>query len=234
MKFQIVFESRFGIDVIGLECNHFSMPKVLADKEEVVFQEGIPTDPGQIYQLLMAAFAEQKRSVVKYLVDGKDTLQTGEFPEAFDIIEAESLSHDEISLRLSIDFINQMNTLETSISAYLINVLTTSWSDVFNQMDAFIKKIQPFADLIDHISPYVQSYEPPWKNEIEEIAKSQAECLGQILLAFENSDPAGLSEELEFSFLPLYATTINLFSQKIIPFLKEATDQQTDQEVASA
>ena len=35
------------------------MPKVLADKEEVIFQEGIPTDPSQIYQLLMGAFAEQ-------------------------------------------------------------------------------------------------------------------------------------------------------------------------------
>ena len=33
-----------------------------------------------------------------------------------------------------------MNTLEGSISAYLTNVLTTPWSDVFKQMDAFIKK----------------------------------------------------------------------------------------------
>ena len=56
------------------------MPKVMADSEEVVFQEGIPKDPGQIYQLLMGAFAEQRRSVVEYIVDGEDALQTGEFP----------------------------------------------------------------------------------------------------------------------------------------------------------
>ena len=210
------------------------MPKVMADSEEVVFQEGIPKDPGQIYQLLMGAFAEQRRSLVEYIVDGEDALQTGEFLESFDIIEAKSLSHDEISLRLSIDLINQMNTLEGSISAYLTNVLTTPWSDVFKQMDAFIKKIQPFADLIDHISPYAQSYSPPWKNEFEEIAKSQAECLGKILGTFENFDPAGLSEELEFGFIPLLSKTLNLFSQRIIPFLKEATDRQAGEEVANA
>jgi hypothetical protein len=31
------------------------MPKVLADNEEVVFQEGIPEDPSHIYELLMGA-----------------------------------------------------------------------------------------------------------------------------------------------------------------------------------
>ena len=40
----------------------------------------------------MGAFAEQRRSVVEYIVDGEDALQTGEFPESFDIIEAKSLS----------------------------------------------------------------------------------------------------------------------------------------------
>ena len=51
-----------------------------------------------------------------------------------------------------------MSTLESSITAYQINILTTPWSDVFKQMDSFIAKIQPFADLIDHISPFSQSY----------------------------------------------------------------------------
>ncbi len=204
------------------------MPKVLADKEEVIFQEGIPTDPSQIYQLLMGAFAEQRRSVVKFAVDGHDALQTGKFPDSFEIIEAESLTHDEITFRLSIDFINQMSTLENSITAYQINILTTPWSDVFKQMDSFISKIQPFADLIDHISPYAQSYSPPWKDEIEKLAKQQAECLGRILGTFENADPAGLSEELENGFLPMLKTTLALFSKTIIPFLKEATEQSAN------
>ena len=206
------------------------MPKVMADNEEVVFQEGIPGEPSHIYELLMAAFAEQRRSVVKFVVDGKDSLQTGEFPEKFENIEAESLSHDEISLRLSIDFINQMNTLESSISAYHFNVLTTPWSEVFRQMDAFILKIQPFADLIDHISPYAQSYSPPWKEKLNSIAKSQAESLSVILAAFENNDPARLSNELGNSFLPLLQKTLSLFSKEIIPFLKESTEQMDNKE----
>ena len=220
----------FDIDEVSHNCHVEQMPKVMADNEEVVFQEGIPGEPSHIYELLMAAFAEQRRSVVKFVVDGKDSLQTGEFPEKFEIIEAESLSHDEISLRLSIDLINQMNTLESSISAYQINVLTTPWSEVFKQMDTFIVKIQPFADLIDHISPYAQSYSPPWKDKLSSIAKSQAESLSVILAAFENCDPAGLSFELANGFIPLFKKALNLFSKEIIPFLKEATEQTDNKE----
>ena len=197
------------------------MPKVIADGEEVVFQEGIPENPSHIYELLMGAFAEQKKSVVKFSVDSVDVLSTGKFPDSFDLIEAESLTHDEISLRLSIEFINQMSTLEGSISAYSVNILTTPWSEVFKQMDAFIQKIQPFADLVDHITPYAQSYSPPWGSQIEEIAKEQAESLASLLSGFENSDSAGLSEELDSRFLPLFRKTISLFSSEIIPFLKE-------------
>ena len=88
-----------------------------------------------------------------------------------ELIEAESLSHDEITLRLSIELINQMNGLENSLSAYCVNVLSTPWSEVFKQMDAFVQKIQPFADLIDHVTPYAQSYAPPWKTKIEKFSE---------------------------------------------------------------
>ena len=199
------------------------MPKVLADNEEVVFQEGVPDDPSHIYELLMGAFAEQRRSVVKYLVDGEDALQASEFPKTFDLIEAESLSHDEITLRLSIQFINQMSGLENSLSAYSMNILSTPWSEVFKQMDAFIKKIQPFADLIDHVSPYAHSYNPPWRGDIEKIAQDQANSLAAILSAFENFDPASLSIELENGLLPVLEKCLSLFDQEIIPFLKELT-----------
>ena len=199
------------------------MPKVLADNEEVVFQEGIPEDPSHIYELLMGAFAEQRRSIVKYLVDGEDALQATEFPKTFNLIEAESLPHEEITLRLSIELINQMNGLENSLSAYSVNVLSTPWSEVFKQMDAFIQKIQPFADLIDHVSPYAHSYNPPWKTNIEKIAQDQANSLAAILSAFENFDPASLSIVLENGLLPVFRKCLSLFDQEIIPFLKELT-----------
>ena len=205
------------------------MPKVLADNEEVVFQEGIPKEPSHIYELLIGAFAEQRRSVVKFTVDGKDALQSGVFAKSFELIEAESLSHDEITLRLSIDFINQMNTLGDSITAYQLNILTTPWSEVFKQMDAFIQKIQPFADLIDHVSPYAQSYSPPWRTWLEQIAQDQAVTLANLLAAFENFDPAGLSVELENGFIPLFKKTIKLFDEDIIPYLKTETEKVTDE-----
>jgi hypothetical protein len=197
------------------------MPKVLADNEEVVFQEGIPEDPSHIYELLMGAFAEQKRSVVKYLVDGEDALQAGEFPKTFELIEAESLSHNEITLRLSIELINQMNGLENSLSAYSVNVLSTPWSEVFKQMDAFIQKIQPFADLIDHVIPYAQSYSPSWRPEIENIALEQSKCLDFILKSFENLDPATLSNEISDRLIPTLKNCLSLFEKSIIPQLKE-------------
>ena len=211
------------------------MPKVLADKEEVLFQEGIPTEPSHVYELLMGAFAEQRRSVVKFIVDGEDVLQTGEFPNSFESIEAESLSHNEITFRLSIELINQMNGLENSLSAYQSNILSTPWSEVFKQMDAFIQKIQPFADLIDHVTPYTQSYSPPWKSKIEEIAQAQAKSLSSILSAFENFDPASLSHELDKSLLPVYRKCLSLFDKEIIPFLKEPSiDPETEQKASNA
>ena len=57
------------------------MPEVWADLEEVIFSDGVPDDPKHIYELMMGAFAEQRRSVVEYVVDDIDVLKTGEFPQ---------------------------------------------------------------------------------------------------------------------------------------------------------
>jgi hypothetical protein len=210
------------------------MPKVLADNEEVVFQQGVPENPAQIYELLMQAFAEQRRSVIKFVVDGNDALQTGEFADSFELISAESLLHDEIILRLSIDLINQMSTLSQSLSAYQANILTTPWSDVFKQMDAFIQKIQPFADLIDHVMPYAQTYSPPWAGKMKEIATKQATSLSTILAAFENFDPASLSNELKTGFIVIFIDTIKLFETDVIPFLKAEVKSLKEKEESNA
>ena len=210
------------------------MPKVLADNEEVVFQEGIPKDPSHIYELLMGAFAEQRRSVVKYLVDGEDALQAGEFPKTFELIEAESLSHDEITLRLSIELINQMNGLENSLSAYCVNVLSTPWSEVFKQMDAFVQKIQPFADLIDHVTPYAQSYAPPWKTKIEKIARDQAGCLSNILNSLNALIPPLYLMNLRMDCYQFLGECLSLFDKEIIPFLKEMSTSQNQESTTDA
>ena len=77
------------------------MPKVTADSEEVIFDGEVPGQPARIYELIMSALSEQGRAVVQFLVDGEDALQAGEFPESFEEIEAFSLSHDELTLRLN-------------------------------------------------------------------------------------------------------------------------------------
>ena len=78
------------------------MPTVWADNEEVVFNEGIPSDSHKIYELLMGALAEQRKTVVEFLVDGEDALATNSFPENFEIIKAKSMTHDEITLRITL------------------------------------------------------------------------------------------------------------------------------------
>jgi len=202
----------------------------MADKEEVIFQEGVPESPSQIYQLLMQAYSEQRRSVVKFFVDEVDCMSGGNFPDSFKLIEAESLSHDEITLRISIQLLNQMSQLAEHLSAYQANILSNAWSDVIKQMDDFISKIQPFADLIDNVLPYAESYSPPWKNSFENIAKEQAKILEAVLFSFESSNPAGLSDHLQIEFLPLLERTKSLFAKEIIPFLKNASEDTYEED----
>lgn len=200
------------------------MPTVWADNEEVQFTEDIPKEPSSVYELLMGALSEQGRAVVKFIVDGVDALESGAFPDEYDKIEAFSLTHDELTLRLIIEALNHMSDTGMQLQAYAQNVLNIAWSEVFKRMDEFIQKIQPFADLIDNLGPYVSTYSPPWKKSFENIAREQSECLGGILSAFEQGSPARLSDELCERFLPIYNRSRKLFDSEVIPFLKEKVE----------
>ena len=200
------------------------MPTVWADNEEVQFTEDIPQEPSNVYELLMGALSEQGRAVVKFIVDGVDALESGAFPEGYEKIEAFSLTHDELTLRLIIEALNHMSDTGMQLQAYAQNVLNIAWSEVFKRMDEFIQKIQPFADLIDNLGPYVSTYSPPWKKSFENIAREQSECLGGILSAFEQGSPARLSDELCEGFLPIYNRSRKLFDSEVIPFLKEKVE----------
>ena len=196
------------------------MPKVWADNEEVVFKEGIPSDPKNIYELLMGAFAEQARSVVEFEVDGQEVLQIGEFPDSFEEIKALSMSHREITFRLIKSYVARLEKLDHELEAYSCNILSTPWSEVFKQMDAFIGKIQPFAELIDHSTPYANTYNPPWRDKLLSIAKNQSKHLSNVLNSFEQGNPAELSDELAINVIPLCLRTIKFFENEVIPALE--------------
>ena len=197
------------------------MSKVIADGEEVVFDGDVPTDPNHVYELLMGALSENGRAVVKFIVDGVDTIASGDTPSTYDKIEVISLSHDELTLRLIIESMNHLSTAEKEFEAYIRNILSVAWSDVFQRMNEFITKVQPFADLLDNLSPYAQTYNPPWKESLEKVTKEQAESLGVILTSFQQGNPSSLSDELSINFLPVFKRARKLFSENIIPFLQE-------------
>jgi hypothetical protein len=197
------------------------MSKVIADGEEVVFDGDVPTDPNHVYELLMGALSENGRAVVKFIVDGLDTVASGDTPSTYDKIEVISLSHDELTLRLIIESMNHLSTAEKEFEAYIRNILSVAWSDVFQRMNEFISKVQPFADLLDNLSPYAQTYNPPWKESLEKVTKEQAESLGVILTSFQQGNPSSLSDELSINFLPVFKRARKLFSENIIPFLQE-------------
>ena len=197
------------------------MSKVIADGEEVSFDGDYPTDPSHVYELLMGALSEQGRVAVKFIVDGEDAVAKGEFPESFQEIEVLSLSHDELTLRLIVESMDQMGSLEPEFTAYARNILTTPWSEVIKRMQEFIKKVEPFADLLDNLGPYAQTYEPPWGPTITDLSVRQAESLGVILKSFEQSNPTCLSDELMVNFIPIFKQTQKLFKDSVVPFLEE-------------
>lgn len=203
------------------------MPIVWADNEKVNFTEDVPKKPSNVYELLMNALSEQGRAVVKFIVDGEDALERGAFPDKYEKIEAFSLTHDELTLRLVIEALNQISDTGVQMQAYAQNVLNISWSEVFKRMDEFIQKIQPFVDLIDNLGPYVSTYSPPWSESFEKLALGQTECLGGILSAFEQGSPAKLSDQLGEVFMPLFDTSQELFHKEVVPFLKEKVEQGT-------
>lgn len=192
-----------------------------ADDDEVVFNEGIPSDAHQIYELLMGALSEQRRAVVEFVIDGEDALKTNSFPQSFELIKAKSMTHDEITLRITEATLQQTNNLDVEISAYAKNILSSPWSVVIKQMDQFIGKIQPFADLIDNVSPYANAYSPDWAEKLNNVAKSQADSLNSILKSFENNDPSALSDEIGLAFIPLINEIKSLFANEIIPQLRK-------------
>ena len=69
------------------------MPQVLADNEEVVFDEGVPSKPSAIYDLLLGAFAERRRAMTTFIVDGTDYINTDDLPGKFEVISTESITH---------------------------------------------------------------------------------------------------------------------------------------------
>jgi len=198
---------------------------IFADGEEVIFEGEIPSEPSRIYELLMNAYSEQSKVVVKFFVDGKDALHEGSFPDTFNKIEAESLTHHELTLRLSIEAINQMSGFGKDFENYLANVLSVPWSQVFKKMDELVSKMQPFADLLDNLGPYSQVYTPKWREAYDELVKAQHTSLTGILNAFEQANPAGLSDELSVRFIPVFKRALKLFHDKIIPDLKEQAAQ---------
>ena len=198
---------------------------IFADGEEVIFEGEVPSEPSRIYELLMNAYSEQSKVVVKFFVDGKDALHEGSFPDTFNKIEAESLTHHELTLRLSIEAINQMSGFGKDFENYLANVLSVPWSQVFKKMDELVSKMQPFADLLDNLGPYSQVYTPSWREAYDELVKAQHTSLTGILNAFEQANPAGLSDELSVRFIPVFKRALKLFHDKIIPDLKEQSAQ---------
>ena len=151
------------------------MRQVVVDGEDVIFGEAVPESPSHVYELLMEALSEQGRVVVDFSVDGHTAFPNDRFPDSFEKIEAKSVSHDELTLRLIIESMNQMSEMESQLDAYIKNILSIPWSEVFKRMDELINRIQPFAELIDNIGPYANAYESPWADKLKDISVEQAE-----------------------------------------------------------
>lgn len=198
------------------------MPQIWADQEEVIFSDGVPDDPKHIYELMMGALAEQRRSVVEYMVDGIDVLKSGNFPKSFDKIEAKSMIHDEITLRITKESMKLIEKLDLEVDAYSRNILCTPWSEVFKRMDSLIEKIQPFADLVDNVATFANAYSPPWSERLNELAKFQGETLSLILKCFEGGDPAGLSDVMTTTLIPLVKRIKKFFHEEVIPHLESS------------
>ena len=136
------------------------MSQVIVDGEDVIFEGDIPKETARVYQLLMEALSEQARVIYTIEVDG-ETPPGGELPETYEKIEITSMSHDELTMKLSIQSLNQMSETGKIMEAYMKNILVLPWSEVFKRMSEFIEKIEPFAELLDSIGPYVTAYDPP-------------------------------------------------------------------------
>lgn len=196
------------------------MPSVTVDQEEVVFDGGIPTEPNKVYDLLVGVLAGQGRVVVAFVVDGVDSLREESNPSSFETIEVSTQTHHELTLRLIMETMKHLIHVEEEFLAYACNVLKTPWSEVFQRMDQLINKIKPFAELLDNLTPYVETYLPPWHQEFERISQKQADALDKILIAFEKGSPADLSQELAGGFLSIFKEGNTFLKNESIPYLK--------------
>ena len=204
------------------------MSEVYVDGEKVTFEGDFPENPSQVYELLMAALSEQGRAVTAFKADGVDLLaQNQDIPETFERIDADSLSHRELTLRVTNEFLSQMKPLAGELRAYAINVLTIGWSEVFRRMEEFIAKIKPFADLLDNLGPYAKTYSPPWSEGLEKLATEQSECLEAILGAFEAGNATGLSDEVALNFAPLFDRCRKFLSEKVVVELGQEQEEAT-------
>ena len=191
------------------------------DQEEVVFDGGIPTEPNKVYDLLVGVLAGQGRVVVAFVVDGVDSLREESNPTSFETIQITSQTHHELTLMLIMETMKHLIHAEEEFLAYASNVLKTPWSEVFQRMDQLINKIKPFAELLDNLTPYVETYHPPWQQEFATISHKQADSLDKILIAFEKGSPAELSQELTVGFLSVFKQGTTFLKNETIPFLKE-------------
>lgn len=202
------------------------MKEVIVDGEAVIFEGDVPDSPSRVYELLINALSEQGRVVTKFTVDGKSSLSEDKLPPNYQNIEAESLSHDELTMKLVIASLNQLSEIEVQLDAYIRNVLSIPWSEVFKRMDELISKVQPFAELVDNLGPYVNAYSPPWQEDFKDIAIDQAESLNSILDSFEQGNPARLSDELSTRFITIFKKARKLFSEDVVPYLKQKVESQ--------
>lgn len=181
------------------------MSEVYADGELVTFEGPPPSSPGQIYDLLMAALSEKGRAVTEFVVDGVDLLKEGgEPPQDFGKIEVSSMSHQKLTLQVIRESLEAMENLGGELRAYAQNILILGWSEIFQRMQEFIARIQPFANLLDNLTPYAGTYSPSWGEGLADLAQEQAESLERILRTFESGDSAGLSDEVALEFAPLF------------------------------
>lgn len=196
------------------------MKQVIVDGEAVIFEGDVPDSPSRVYELLINALSEQGKVVTEFIIDGKHSLAEDELPLAYEKIEAASLTHDELTLRLVIASMNQLSEIEVHLDAYIRNILSIPWSEVFKRMDELINKVHPFAELVDNLGPYVNAYAPPWMDDFKKIAMDQAKSLNAILDSFEQGNPARLSDELSIRFIKIFKQARKLFSEEVIPYLK--------------
>ncbi len=200
-----------------------SMPSVIVDKEEVVFKEGVPACPSQVYDLLDGELAKLERVMVRFCVDGVDILREDSNPTSFEKIEVTSQTHHQLTLRLIVEANRHLANFEIELAAYAANVLKTPWSQVFQRMDELVAKIKPFADLLDNLLPYAHTYDPAWKDGLEEVSGKHAESLNRVLTCFEKGSPADLSDELSGNFSQAYKEGSRFISSEVIPFLEKKT-----------